>query len=502
MRIRNIGTNLFLFLVMGCCVGTVQAEDGVLTPKMPPVKPVQPPEVLPVSALVETAPPPTVPVAPETFSGNDVAYLEGRISSLEMELKKKQDKTDSQKGFTKTIGGMVFFDSYMNADQKGADAGAPSQLRDLKNWNGLGEVRFNIKGEGYGIFDYLIDASLVQATGSPNNNSGVNFKDVYFGVKNVPLLEYVRIGHHFVEDGLSHTVGAPNTTSFDADDRDFNLSRRIGISSRHLWKQDRLRFFAGLFYDYDFMASRRFASQDNQGSITNFRLTYMPYASRGADGKINGKQFLLLGGNYSYVDVTKTNGATPVSFIQRFGGLKIGNVFSATIDTANYHKIGLEFAAQTGPLLLQSEIFANVYDNAAVAGIRKDRTVTGGYVLARYFLTRDYRKFSAENGAWGAVELNHNLDLRKVNDSNYAEWLGAWELFSKWGYTDSSHLFELGGPDCGSVHHLTVGLNWYWSAQARWMFNYVHVTPGQIRSGLTRDHSDADIFAVAFRYNF
>ncbi|MDR0869273.1 MAG: OprO/OprP family phosphate-selective porin [Planctomycetaceae bacterium] len=507
MRIRNIGIGivLSLFLTAGCCLGTAQAEHAQLTPRQKArSKPVQPPADVPAAPAVSAAPAAQKAEAP---LGNDIAVLEERINSLESELKKKQDKPDSKKGFTKTFVGRVFFDSYMAADQDGADPATPhpAVLNNLQNWNGLNDMRLGVRGEGYDILDYFVDLSFIQNTGSSGNNAAVSFKDVYLGVKNVPLLEYVRIGHYRVEDGLSHLVGGTNTTSLEFDDRDFALVRRIGISSRHLWAQQRLRFFTGLFYDNDIATSKRYSSQDNQGTIANFRLTYMPYISRGADGKINGKQFILFGGNYSYVDVTKTADGAPVTFTQRFSGLKIGNVFNSTLDSGSYHKIGLEFAAQDGPFSLQAEAFANVYDNAAVAGVpglRKDRTVSGTSLLARYFLTGDYRKFSAENATWGAAELRHNLDLRKANDWNYAEWLGAWEVFAKWGYTDSRKLFELGGPACGSVHDITLGLNWYWTSQARWMFDYIHVMPGQIRNGLPRDHSDTDIFAVSFRYHF
>lgn len=440
--------------------------------------------------------------SPAPVYGSDMAYLESRIAELENQLKKKQDKPDSKKGFTRVIDGRIYFDSYNVMDQSGADVGSPDNFSDLKNWNGVRDARIGVKGEGFGILDYKVDLCFVEGTGSAGNNSGVNFKDVWLGVKNVPLFEYVRIGHYRIEDGVANMTGGTNTTFMDFDGRNFAMSRRIGISSRQLWMQDRLRFFAGLFYENDIVTNKRYSQQDNQGSIANFRLTYMPYISRGKDGKVDGKRFMMFGGHYSYVDVTKTNGLTPVRFRSRFAGLNIGSVYDITMNAANYHKFGLEFAAQNGPLALQGEAFANVYNDATIGGYRKDRTVTGGYFEVRYFLTRDYRKFSAVNATWGGVDLKHNLELRKVNDSNFAEWLGAWELAAKWSYTDVRKLDVPNGAACGSVNDLTVGLNWYWSAQARWMFHYSHVMPSRMRDGMGRDHSDTDIFATSFRFHF
>lgn len=446
----------------------------------------------------------------------DLASLEARITDLESQLKKKQDKADPRKGFTRVIDGRVYFDSYNVMDQSGADNSAPDRFTNLKNWNGFRDARIGVKGEGYGILDYKIDLCFIEGTGSDGNNSGVNFKDVWLGVKNVPLFEYVRIGHFRVEDGLSNMTGGINTTFMEFEGRDFALVRRIGISSRQLWMQDRLRLFAALFCENDLGANKRWSQQDNQGTIANFRLNYMPYISRGADGKVDGKCFMMFGGNYSYVDVTRTAGganagASTVRFRSRFGKLNIGSVYDVYIDSGNYHKFGLEFAAQNGPLTFQAEAFANVYDNASVgtsaadafAGtVRKDRTVTGAYLEARYFLTGDYRKFSAANATWGAVDLKNNLDFRKVNGRNFARSLGGWELAAKWSYTDMSKLFVAESPACGSVNDLTVGLNWYWSAQARWMFHYSHVMPSRMREGAGRDHSSTDIFATSFRFHF
>ncbi|MDR2761821.1 MAG: hypothetical protein LBB88_04395, partial [Planctomycetaceae bacterium] len=135
----------------------------------------------------------------------------------------------------------------------------------------------------------------------------------------------------------------------------------------------------------------------------------------------------------------------------------------------------------------------------------KDRTVWGTYITAKYFLTGDYRKFSADTAAWGGVNLKHNLDLRKINDLNRADWIGGLELAVKWAYTDTSDFYSGTAHATrftGSVQDITVGLNWYWSPNARWLFDYIHVLPSQQRGALGRDNSDTDIFAASFRYNF
>jgi phosphate-selective porin OprO/OprP len=440
-------------------------------------------------------------VAPQGYYAADVADWEARISSLESQLKKKQDKPDPKKGFTRVIDGRVYFDSY-SINQQGSNTGT-ANLSSRENYNGIRDLRVGVKGEGYNIFDYKVDLCFIEATG--NGNNGVNLKDVWFGVKNVPLLEYVRIGHYRIEEGVSVLTGGTNTTFLEFDGRDFATGRRIGISSRHLWARDQIRFFAGFFYNDNIATPQRYRVRDNQGSITNLRLTFLTHASR-KDGKIDGKRFLLFGGNYSYFDANKTAPSTYTnsSFTSRFATVDQMTLASYSIPTNGYHKFGLEFASQNGPLSVQSEAYVNQYNSVTINGKTKDRTIFGSYITVRYFLTGDYRKFSAENASWGGVDLKHNLSLKKVGDHNFAEWLGGWEVAAKWGYAETSQLFDPNTPTAfaGSVNDFTLGLNWYWSPNARWLFDYIHVVPSQIRTGQSRDHSDTDIFAASFRYNF
>lgn len=438
---------------------------------------------------------------PQGYYAADVADWESRISSLESQLKKKQDKPDPQKGFTRVIDGRVYFDSY-NINQKGSSTGT-GNLSSRQDYNGIRDLRIGVKGEGFGILDYKIDLCFIEATG--NGNNGVNLKDVWLGIKNVPLLEYVRIGHYRIEEGVSVLTGGTNTTFLEFDGRDFATGRRLGISSRHLWAKDQIRFFAGFFYNNNIATPGRYQLRDNQGSITNLRLTFLSNVSR-KDGKIDGKRFRLFGGNYSYFDANKTAPSTYTasSFSQRFATVDQLTLASYTIPTNGYHKFGLEFASQNGPFSVQSEAYVNQYNSVTINGKTKDRTIFGSYVTVRYFLTGDYRKFSADNAAWGGVDLKHNLDLKKVGDHNFAEWLGGLEIAAKWGYAETSQLFNPDTPAsfAGSVNDFTLGLNWYWSPQARWLFDYIHVVPSQIRAGQSRDHSDTDIFAASFRYNF
>ncbi|MDR0521608.1 MAG: hypothetical protein LBH00_07120 [Planctomycetaceae bacterium] len=444
---------------------------------------------------------------PQPFYAADAAAsadLESRISALESELKKKQDKKDPKKGFTANLDGRVYLESYHIS----GDSSSPlAALNTDNDYNGIKDLRIGLRGEGYDIFDYQVQFFF-------GNANTVEVRDVWLGVKNVPLLEYVKIGHYRVEDGIANLTGNHNINFLEFDGRDFATGRRIGVSTQHLWAQERLRIFAGLYEAKNVVQSNRNETVNgvgnDWGTITNLRITYAPYISRGKDGKYNGKNFLLFGGNYSYFDTARTGGVhADGDFQQRYATLNpaFQNYASTLGATNSYQQFGLEFALQKGPFAVQSETYARVFNNVA----QHDPTVWGTYAQVRYFLSGDYRKFTPSSATWGGVDLKHNLDLQKINDHNLVKWLGALEVAAKWSYTDTSHIDPARTPPpgetdpdkvfTGSVNDITLGLNWYWNPQTRLMFDYIHVMPSH-RTTAGRDHSDIDIFATSFRYHF
>jgi len=416
---------------------------------------------------------------------DDPVKIESRISALEEALKKKADKPDSAKGFTAKLDGRIYFDSYhLSGDGRSE---TPSFRNDL-NYNGIKDLRIGVTGEGYRNYAYKLDLFLA-------NGNTVEIRDVWLSVSDVPLLESVKIGHHRVEEGISSLLPGMHTQFIFYDGADFINFYRLGISSRHLWAQKRIRFFVGVF---EFKpVAQQFRNETDEsvhwGTIANTRLTYMPYISKDKDGTIDGERFMLFGINYGYYDVNSAAQVFNVRYGQLFGLLQridIGNVSA-------YQQVGLEFAAQHGPLAAQSEAYIRTYNRT---GANNDVTVWGTYLEGRIFLTGDFRRFNADQAIWSGVTLKHNLEFMKKNDWNFAEHLGAWELAVKWSYTDVSDCgrADFPGVCANRVHDFTVGLNWYWNERTRAMFNYTRILPVDKVGG----HSGIDLFATSFRYYF
>ena len=202
---------------------------------------------------------------------------------------------------------------------------------------------------------------------------------------------------------------------------------------------------------------------------------------------------MLFGVNYSYYDVDNARQTFTERHAQLFGSLQridIGNVHG-------YQQLGLEFAAQQGPVAVLSETFIRTYNRS---GAHRDVTVWGTYLEGRVFLTGDYRRFNAAQAVWSGVNLKHNLEFESRRGCNSATYLGAWELAGKWSYTDvtDSNKASLPGVLADRVHDFTLGLNWYWTERVRVMFGYTRILPADNIGG----HSGIDQFSTSFRYFF
>jgi phosphate-selective porin OprO/OprP len=141
-------------------------------------------------------------------------------------------------------------------------------------------------------------------------------------------------------------------------------------------------------------------------------------------------------------------------------------------DTGNFYVntqrvINPELAFQWGPLLIQSEYSASWFTGARAAknvgpGLG-DVFIQGGYVETLYFLTGENRNYNRQTGVFGRV-------VPKVNYSRADRTWGAWQVGVRYDWVDLNSGKFLNG---GNSQDMTVGLNWFLNANARFQLNYV-----------------------------
>jgi phosphate-selective porin OprO/OprP len=183
------------------------------------------------------------------------------------------------------------------------------------------------------------------------------------------------------------------------------------------------------------------------------------------------------------------NGVTPItSFVVAFSntqqlrvdGTKLIN--TGNIDAHNAHTVGLEFAAQKGPFLVQSE-----YEQFGVSrsDIASNPTFHGWYVEGLWSLTGEPRvynrqaaafdapvpahPFSLNSGTWGAVEFG-----LRYSDSDLNYRSGA--------FGTAPSLLAIRG---GDEQNVSVDLNWFPNPVVKFMIDYEHVHIGRLSPNAT-----------------
>jgi phosphate-selective porin len=348
------------------------AVEEVTRSPLPPPTPELPAEVtlpaIPVTPQLSAAP--SIPSDPFVYSELD------RLAADIEKLKKETKKPDTKKTWsTPKFSGRLFLDSY-TVDEDAENTGR------LQNKAGVREMQFAITGNGFESFDYKLELSLAPTSGQ------VNLVDNWIGIKNLPLLGYVRAGHFKPETGLAYPTSALHTslTEFVGPSGTFGFGRRVGISSEHLFAHDHIRLFYGVFQGATTNTSR-FIQDDNPGTVFNVRLTAVPVYEN------EGRQVLHFGGHWSYVHSQDNHTSLSI----QPGSISWYSALLKTGDFANnhHHRAGLEVALQNGPLSFASEwYFARYADHSTqTLGYAPDRTATGGYIEFGYFLTNDHRSY-------------------------------------------------------------------------------------------------------------
>lgn len=396
--------------------------------------------------------------------------ISAEIASLKEQLAKKADKSDdkAKKGWSAPkIGGRFFMDyvNSMNNDWDGLGTIGPG-TDSTQNWFGMREARIAVTGTGYDFLDYKLELGFEKSA-----SYNASYKDIFLGIKNVPLFEYVRIGHQYVEDAGSEICnGTTNYTFMEAPAPagEHFTSRRVGVTSRHLFAGDRGRLFLGV-YDAQSIGDGHFKKDDNQGIVLNARLTYSPYFCH------EGRNMLLFGAYYRYTDVSD---ATITISRPKPGGWDVyesNNFGFYYIDHSQ--KAGFEAVYQRGRLCLQTDLFMQHYTNVHYDAARLgDKTNYGGFVMARWFLTKDFRKYNQGSACWDGVNVGNPFRFVKHCDTNYPCGLGAWEVAAMYGFYDH---FRMTAPaDIADSklqdQQIGVALNWYWNPHVKWAVNYIH----------------------------
>jgi phosphate-selective porin OprO/OprP len=341
----------------------------------------------------------------------------------------------------------------------------------------LRRARLHIAGVVYGNIDFKFEYDF--ATGS------AAAKDVYAGTSQLPIVQYVRVGHYKEPFSLEESTSDDFTTFMERGlpnalvQNSFQLDRNDGIAMMPNFFDERMTFGTGGFRETN---NNAFGFGNRSNYDVPARLTGLPLYEN------DGEDLIHLG--FSYMHRFRENQqqafqSRPESHLFPVNLANTGNMTTKDIDLINP-----EFAVVRGPFSFQSEaIFAFVND-AQIAmpppgttPSPSDPNFYGFYTEASYFVTGDHRQYRPQFGYFDRIIPIHNFSLTGPG------W-GAWQVAARFSRLSLDSKTIHGGD----LDDITAGLNWYLNPNAKITANYVWAHLASV--------GDSNIYQSRFQLTF
>lgn len=371
-------------------------------------------------------------------------------------------------GATMRINGRIHFDLWafpgtspgVNGFETGDVEGTP------QDQVGFRRVRIGFVGDLSPNMLYNFEIEMAGAEES-------QFRDVYLGWRDLPLLQTVLVGNQKRPYGLDHLNSSRFNVflerplvveAFNIDARRLGI-QSVGVSENLAWNWRWGVFNQRLIQDEGVYIGDHWQSQI-AGRIAN---------TAWHDGHSGGRGYLhwALAGTWANTDGDADNENFAGSGVNeaRFSTRPEARSVRRWLDTGviagaeSYTLLATEAVLNLGPLQLVAE-----QQNVFVERSSADRLyLHGGYAYASYFLTGEHIPWNRELGVIGRVIPREDFFLFNTR-RGVCGGLGAWQLALRWSYADFADGDLLGGDG----RSLTFGANWYWNPYAKLQLNYLY----------------------------
>jgi len=406
-----------------------------------------------------------------------VAELEGALAEMkqaEAEAKKKAAGKPSV-----IAGGRIHFDcAAFGQDAVSQAQSAAGFYPRFHPGAEFRRARMFLRGEAFHVVDYKIQFDFA--------DSNAVFKDVYVTVKELPILQHVRVGHFKEPFSLEQVTSDNYITLIErslSDKPAIVPARNIGLMAFGNWAGENGYWAIGCFKDQCADDPAEFKGKADTAMACTMRLTFLPWYDEATEGR----GLLHTGVAYSYRDAQDDQVQFKARPEAHLGEYVVNTGAITGVD--HYHLLGLETALVYGPFSAQAEYYNTWLDRPGAAGLN----FQGVYVYFSYFLTGEHRPYKRSTGRFGRVRPYENFFRVRDFDGGFHTGLGAWEVAYRYSYLDLSDDDISGGM--ASDH--TVGVNWYLNPYTRLMFNYVN-------SAVTRGGTlgDIDVYETRVQIDF
>jgi len=377
-----------------------------------------------------------------------VRQLEQRLEMAEAEKPSKPETfraywkdglnlETGDKAFTLKIGGRAHLDWGVFDEDNDVKS---SSIGSIQNGVEFRRARLSIEGLLYDRFEFKAQYDFA--------GGDADFKDVYMGVRDIPVVGNFRVGQFKEPFSLEELTSSNYITFMERSlPNIFAPSRNVGLALYNTAFDKRMTWAVGAFVDADDFGNSLGGGEYNIA----LRLTGLPWYEE------KGRRLLHLGTSYSYGntvdDALRIRQRPEAHLAPQF-------VDTMNIPARNRNLVGVEAALVYDSLSVQGEYVHAFVDGKASAD--PDPQFSGFYAFASYFLTGEHRPYSTSSATFGRVRPKHNFLDGKGG-------LGAWEVAARYSYIDLNDE----GIRGGELGDFTLGLNWYLNPNYRVMFNYI-----------------------------
>lgn len=414
-----------------------------------------------------------------TLAYAEDASTDDRVAKLEELVKEQQERLDAIAGqdnwlisywkgglrfgtpdkvFQLSVGGRIQNDFGFFSENRTVEA----TIGDQDDGTEFRRARIYVAGVLYEIIEFKAQYDF--------EGGDVDFKDVYIGIRKVPVVGTVRVGHQKEPFGLEQLTSSKYITFMERGLPDaFTPGRNTGVLVRNTCSDGRIWWGAGIFKDAD-----GFGESQGDGDFNyTGRVTALPVFEDG------GRKLVHVGVAYS--------NQSPLESVASIDSAPEHHLADDFVDTGTVfvnraHKIGVEGAVVAGPVSFQGEYIHSKWE-LDTSGAFSDPSFSGYYIQGSFFVTGEHRPYKQSDAAFARVKPNENFNPESGG-------CGALEIAARLSQIDLNDGFVRGGELCNT----TLGANWYLNPNTRISLNF---TRADLEGG-----GAADLFGIRFQIDF
>ncbi len=364
------------------------------------------------------------------FAQNDNPFTLKWDKSFKLESEDKQFKL----GF----GGRLMLDYVSLSQDSDLEAGF-GELEEKSEFN-MRRGRIFFSGLLYGNTEIKFEVDFA--------GEEISIKDAYIGLKKLPVVGNLRIGHLKEPFHLDNLSSSKYMVFMERSSGEvLTRARNNGLIVFNEFLDNKL----GLQLGYFLNSKLEKGETEPNGHAIITRASYRFIKQK--------NQILQLGASYSHKKKDSETFAVAARTEANVGLKYIGT--GDITDVKREAAVNFEAMYSKGPWAFQSEYTATnvALNNNSIDG---NYNFSSYYGQISYFLTGEHRSLKKSYGGVSAVKPKNNFG----GQNNGA---GAWEVAFRYSHTDFNSKNVLGGVENG----FTLGLNFYLNPATRFMINYV-----------------------------